>query len=128
MKGALFVCGLRRVLKRERSAFEGCPIHLLFLCRPHDVHSIRAVIHDFIHSLSTAGPMRRPAGLPHAPAASGWGIPPGNKTENTIAPFCVKTYHGFMTTWQALKRAGYMHPDSSLEAALFSNRCGVVAV
>jgi hypothetical protein len=33
-----------------------------------------------------------------------------------------------MTTWQTLKRAGYMHPDSSLEAALFSNRCGVVAV
>ena len=52
----------------------------------------------------------------------------GNKPENTIAPFCVKTYHGFMTTWQALKRAGYMHPDSSLDAALVSNRCGVVAV
>lgn len=51
-----------------------------------------------------------------------------NKTENTIAPFCVTTYHGFMTTWQTLKRAGYMHPYSSLEAALFSNRCGVVAV
>jgi len=33
-----------------------------------------------------------------------------------------------MTTWQALKRAGYMHPDSSLDAALFSNRRGVVAV
>ena len=37
-------------------------------------------------------------------------------------------YHGFMTMWQTLKRAGYMHPDSSLEAALFSNRRGVVAV
>ena len=56
------------------------------------------------------------------------GIPRGNKPENTIAPLCVKTYHGFMTTWQTLKRAGYMHPDSSLDAALFSNRCGVVAV
>jgi len=33
-----------------------------------------------------------------------------------------------MTTWQTLKRAGYMHPDSSLDAALFSNRRGVVAV
>jgi len=54
--------------------------------------------------------------------------PPGNKPENAIAPFSVKTYYGFMTTWQTLKRAGYMHPDSSLEAALFSNRCGVVAV
>lgn len=58
----------------------------------------------------------------------GLGIRARNKTENTIAPFCVTTYHGFMTTWQTLKRAGYMHPYSSLEAALFSNRCGVVAV
>jgi hypothetical protein len=54
--------------------------------------------------------------------------PPRNKQENTIAPFCVTTYHGSMTTWQTLKRAGYMYPDSSLEAALFSNRRGVVAV
>lgn len=54
--------------------------------------------------------------------------PPRNKPENTIAPLCMTAYHGFMTTWQTLKRAGYMHPGSSLEAALFSNRCGVVAV
>ena len=39
MKGALFACA----------------VHLLFLRRPHGVHRIRAVIHGFIHSLSTLG-------------------------------------------------------------------------
>jgi hypothetical protein len=33
-----------------------------------------------------------------------------------------------MTTWQTLKRAGYMHPVSSLDAALSGNRRGVVVV
>jgi len=94
-------------------------VHTVSPSCPHRVHRIRAVIHGFIHSLSTGRLSTDSADLPH---------PPGNKPRNTIAPFCVKTYHGFMTTWQALKRAGYMHPDPSLDAALFSNRCGVVAV
>jgi len=100
-------------------------VHLLFFRCPHAVHRIRAVIHDFIHSLSTAGAVplwRILVGRAEA------GIPSGNKQENTIAPFRVTAYHGFMTVWQTLKRAGYMHPDSSLDAALFNNRCGVVAV
>jgi len=71
---------------------------------------------------------RRPLASPEREPPPDLRYPRRNKPENTIAPFYVKTYHGFMTTWQGLKRAGYMHPDSSLDAALFSNRRGVVAV
>jgi hypothetical protein len=117
MKGALFTCCLYVV-------------HAVSPRCPHGVHRIRAVIHGFIHSLSTVSAARRAEapGRPEREPPPDLPYPPGNKPENTIAPFQVKTYHGFMTTWQALKRAGYMHPDSSLEAALFSNRRGVVAV
>ncbi len=48
-----------------------------------------------------------------------------NASVNTIALSCATTYHGYMTTWQTLKRAGYMNPISQLEAALIG---GVVAV
>ncbi len=76
-----------------------------------------------------AGREREPPRLaPARPAPARPGPRRGNTQENTIAPFCVKTYHGFMTTWQTPKRAGYIPADSSLDAALFGNRCGVVAV
>jgi hypothetical protein len=74
-------------------------------------------------SIRPPGPAARPTAR-----VNRHGVPPRNKPENTIAPLSMTAYHGFMTTWQTLKRAGYMHPDSSLEAALFSNRRGVVAV
>jgi hypothetical protein len=48
-----------------------------------------------------------------------------NASVNTIALSCATTYHGCMTTWQTLKRGGYMNPISQLEAALIG---GVVAV
>src|SRR3954454_11973302 len=71
-----------------------------------------------------AGCVRRLAGAPgRCPESS-----PGNNRENTIAPFCVTNYHAFMTPWQTLKQAGYMHPISSLDAALSANRRGVVVV
>ena len=48
-----------------------------------------------------------------------------NAPVNTIALCGETTYHGYMTTWQAPKRAGYMNPISQLEAALIGE---VVAV
>src|SRR5256885_358217 len=68
-----------------------------------------------------------PAARPHRRAGPGESAL-RNKRRNPIAPFCVTTYHGFMTTWQTLKRAGYMYPSPSLDAALSGNRHGVVVV
>ena len=45
-------------------------------------------------------------------------------SENTIALSWTTTYHGYMTTWQLLKRARYLNPVSQLDAALIG---GVVA-
>ena len=127
VKGALFTCCLSVV----HAVFHGVPTvstesgqlstALSTACRQAACRqtACRQLVRPAGRS-PLAGPRREPP--PDLP------YPPRNKPENTIAPFYVKTYHGFMTTWQALKRAGYMHPDSSLDAALFSNRRGVVAV
>jgi|SRR6185437_15283746 len=116
----------------------------MFFCRPHGVPTVSTESGQLSTALSTAcrqaacrqtacRQLVRPAGRsplagPRREPPPDLPYPPRNKPENTIAPFYVKTYHGFMTTWQTLKRAGYMHPGSSLDAALFSNRRGVVAV
>jgi hypothetical protein len=79
-----------------------------------------------------------PAALPHrescrtespAPPVSGrLRLGPGtasrNAPENTIARFPPAPYHGYMTSRQAPKRAGYMNPAPRFSAALAS---GVVA-
>ena len=54
-----------------------------------------------------------------------------NAPVNTIALSCATTYHGYMTTWQMLKRAGYLNPISQPGAAQKSGAAligGVVAV
>jgi hypothetical protein len=54
-----------------------------------------------------------------------------NAPVNTIALSCATTYHGYMTTWQTLKRAGYLNPISQPGAALKPGAAligGVVAV
>ncbi len=51
-----------------------------------------------------------------------------NALRKTIARCHMTTYHGDMTTWQALKRAGYIYPFSQLKAALAGLEVGVVAV
>jgi len=50
---------------------------------------------------------------------------------NTIALCCATTYHGYMTTWQMPKRAGYLNPISQPGVALKTGAAligGVVAV
>ena len=54
-----------------------------------------------------------------------------NASVNTIALSCGTAYHGYMTTGQTPKRAGYMNPISQLGAALKPRAAligGVVAV
>jgi hypothetical protein len=78
-------------------------------------------------SAASAGGRRavREVGGPGGGRPGAAGAQVRNAPVNTIA-LCGETiYHGYMTTWQAQKRAGYMNPISQLEAALIG---GVVAV